>query len=161
MVSIDNVKAKVPLNVAIVGAGIGGLAAATLLDLVPEGEVLEWKLCDHASLPRWIEGKVALMGDAAHSTLPYVAQGAAQAVGDRAVLAASLAMIDSIEQIQTALKVYELVRKERAETVQMSANKTRQVLHLHDGEKQRERDEILININKGCASPDLWSDRSF
>ncbi|CAF3342337.1 unnamed protein product [Rotaria sp. Silwood1] len=105
MVSIDNVKAKVPLNVAIVGAGIGGLAAATLLDLVPEGEVLEWKLCDHASLPRWIEGKVALMGDAAHPMLPYVAQGAAQTVEDGAVLAASLAMIDSIEQIQTALKM--------------------------------------------------------
>ncbi|CAF3770655.1 unnamed protein product [Rotaria sp. Silwood1] len=75
-----------------------------LLDLVPEGEVLEWKLCDHASLLTWIEGKVVLIGDAAHPMLPYVAQGASQAVEDGAVLAACLSMIVSTEQINIALK---------------------------------------------------------
>ncbi|CAF4354075.1 unnamed protein product, partial [Rotaria sp. Silwood2] len=75
-----------------------------LLDLVPDGEVLEWKLCDHASLPTWVEGKVALIGDAAHPMLPYVAQGAAQAVEDGAVLGACLSMIVSTEQISIALK---------------------------------------------------------
>ena len=132
-----------------------------LIELVPDGEIWEWKLCDHAPLPTWIEGRVALMGDAAHPMLPYVAQGAAQAVEDAAVLAACLSMIDSTEQVNTALKVYELVRKERAETVQMSAIKTRQVLHLHDGTQQEQRDEMLRNIVNGGSSPDLWSDRSF
>ena len=96
-----------------------------LLDCVPPGEVLEWKLCDHAPLATWIEGKVVLIGDAAHPMLPYVAQGAAQAVEDAAVLGACLSMIDNKEQINTALKVYELIRKERAELVQLSAVRAR------------------------------------
>ncbi|CAF1435925.1 unnamed protein product [Rotaria magnacalcarata] len=132
-----------------------------LLECVPEGEVLEWKLCDHEPLTSWIEGKVALMGDAAHPMLPYVAQGAAQAVEDAAVLAVCLSMIESKDQIKTALQVYELVRKERAETVQTSATQTRQVLHLHDGQEQLERDNIIRNSSKGGPNPDLWSDRSF
>lgn len=132
-----------------------------LLDLVPNGEVLEWKLCDHASLATWIEGKVALIGDAAHPMLPYVAQGAAQAVEDGAVLSACLSMIDSKEEINVALKVYELVRKERAEIIHMTAAKTREVLHLPDGEKQRKRDHLLMNAGKGDTSPDFWTDKSF
>jgi salicylate hydroxylase len=132
-----------------------------LLDCVPEGEVLEWKLCDHAPLTTWIEGKVALLGDAAHPMLPYVSQGAAQAVEDGAVLSVCLAMIDSKEKINTALKVYELVRKERAETVQASAVQTRRVLHLHDGQEQEDRDEMIRNAAKGGPNPDLWSDKSF
>jgi salicylate hydroxylase len=132
-----------------------------LLDCVPEGEVLEWKLCDHAPLTTWVENKVALMGDAAHPMLPYVSQGAAQAVEDGAVLGVCLAMIDSKEQINTALKVYELVRKERAEAVQTSSDQTRRALHLHDGKEQEDRDEMIRNAAKGGPNPDLWSDKSF
>ena len=132
-----------------------------LIDCVPAGEVLEWKLCDRAPLTTWVTGKVALVGDAAHPMLPYVAQGAAQAVEDGAVLSVCLAMIESKEQINTALKVYELVRKERAEIVQASAAETRRVLHLHDGEEQKRRDDMIRNVAKGSPSPDLWSDKSF
>jgi salicylate hydroxylase len=132
-----------------------------LLDCVPEGEVLEWKLCDHEPLATWVEDKVALLGDAAHPMLPYVAQGAAQAVEDGAVLGVCLSMIDSKDQINTALKVYELVRKERAETVQASATQTRQALHLHDGKEQQDRDYMICNASKAAPNPDLWSDRSF
>ena len=132
-----------------------------LLDLVPRGEILEWKLCDHAPLATWVEGGVALLGDAAHPMLPYVAQGAAQAIEDAAVLSTCLAMITKQVDIPTALKVYELVRKERAETVQASAIQTRLSLHLHDGREQQERDEIIRNAAKGGPSPDLWSDKAF
>jgi salicylate hydroxylase len=45
--------------------------------------------------------------------------------------------------IPTRLKVYELVRKERAEKIQNSAAETRLALHLPDGEKQRQRDEAI------------------
>jgi salicylate hydroxylase len=132
-----------------------------LLDCVPEGEVLEWKLCDHEPLPTWVNDKVALVGDAAHPMLPYVAQGASQAVEDGAVLGICLAFIDSKDQINTALKVYELVRKERAETVQATAIQTRQALHLHDGKQQQDRDDMIRNAPNGAHNPDLWSDRSF
>ncbi|CAF1223470.1 unnamed protein product [Adineta steineri] len=93
--------------------------------------------------------------------LPYIAQGAAQAVEDAAVLAISLAMIDNKNQINTALKVYELLRKERAEIIQTSAVHMRQTLHLHDGKQQEERDDLIRNKVKGDCNPDLWSDESF
>ncbi|KAL8290070.1 hypothetical protein RQP46_003009 [Phenoliferia psychrophenolica] len=40
------------------------------LSFVKADEVMEWKLCDHAPLPTWIEGNVALLGDACHPMLP-------------------------------------------------------------------------------------------
>lgn len=91
--------------------------------------------------------------------LPYVAQGAAQSVEDAGVLAAVLSLISKKEDINSALQVYERVRKERAESIQKSAATTRVALHLPDGKEQRERDEKMRMANdKGNKNPDLWGD---
>ena len=84
-----------------------------LLGLVPQGEVCEWKLRVHEPLPTWVEGGVAMVGDACHPTLPHLAQGAAQAIEDSAVIAEVLAAMPSTEtgDISKALKVYEDIRK--------------------------------------------------
>jgi salicylate hydroxylase len=52
------------------------------------------------SIERWTEGRISLLGDAAHAMLPFFAQGAAQAIEDAAVLAARLhtASGDSVRQ---------------------------------------------------------------
>lgn len=50
-----------------------------------------WALLDRAPLTRWSEGRVTLLGDAAHPMFPFFAQGAAQSVEDAAVLARCLA----------------------------------------------------------------------
>jgi salicylate hydroxylase len=77
-----------------------------LLDLVEEDEIPEWQLKIHRPLISWVEGNVALMGDACHPTLPYVAQGAAQAAEDAGVLAAVLSLISNKADIHTALLIY-------------------------------------------------------
>lgn len=77
-----------------------------LLDMVEEDEVPEWQLNIHKPLVSWVEGNVTLMGDACHSTLPYIAQGAAQAVEDAGVLAAVLSLINDKADIHAALLVY-------------------------------------------------------
>ena len=79
-----------------------------LLNLVPEGNVLEWRLRVHLPLKTWVDGNVCLTGDAAHSTLPHLAQGAAQAAEDAAVLAVVLSRISKKEDVHKALKVYEV-----------------------------------------------------
>jgi salicylate hydroxylase len=89
--------------------------------------------------------------------LPYVAQGAANAIEDAGTLAMAFTCTDNID---VALKVYELVRKYRSERIQASATNTGNTLHLPDGEEQRKRDASIRAASRGAgANPDQWNDR--
>src|SRR5271163_90943 len=90
--------------------------------------------------------------------LPYVAQGAAQAVEDAAVLGIALSKITTKDDIPVVLKAYELARKERAEKVQNTAGHTRTILHMPDGEDQINRDQAFANVAVGGQNPDPWGD---
>lgn len=69
-----------------------------------------WGLFERAPLTRWVSGRVALLGDAAHPMLPWFGLGAATAVEDAVVLARALTEFDDIDE---ALRRYELARYER------------------------------------------------
>jgi salicylate hydroxylase len=78
----------------------------------------KWALMVRPPLDRWTVNRVTLLGDAAHSMLPFLAQGAIMAVEDGCVLARCLAKYDLPE----ALARYEAARKERTtRTVEGSA----------------------------------------
>ena len=126
-----------------------------LISFVPEGEINEWTLNTHLHLPQWTQNRCALVGDACHPMLPYVAQGAAQALEDAAVLAITLSLTDDVP---LALRVYENARKKRAETIQDSAARTRMTLHLPDGPEQEARDLAMGSEGK---NPDLFVDTSW
>lgn len=104
-------------------------------------ETFIWALHDRAELPRWNDGRVALLGDACHPMLPMMAQGAAQSIEDGAALASLLAAMP--DDIQGALARYELVRKPRATRLQQASANNRTRFHLHDGPAQRARDEAM------------------
>ena len=74
-------------------------------------ETFIWGLFDRAPLPRWSVGRVTLLGDACHPMLPFMAQGAAQAIEDAATLAAVLAQ--SAADVPQALRRYESLRLPR------------------------------------------------
>jgi salicylate hydroxylase len=103
-----------------------------LLNLVPEGEVLEWKLRVHKPLPNWVENNAALVGDACHPTLPHIAQGAAQAVEDAACLGVVLSKLTSKADINAALQVYQAIRKPRTDWAVMTAAENSKGLHTTD-----------------------------
>ena len=132
-----------------------------MLNLVPDGEVCEWKLRVHARLPTWVHGNVALVGDACHPTLPHLNQGAAQAIEDAAVLAVVLSRSpgQDPDSITKSLKVYEKVRKERAYTLVDLAAASSKTLHLGEGAAKEERDEqfAALKQKKGTV-PDKWAD---
>lgn len=132
-----------------------------MLNLVPDGEVCEWKLRVHSPLPTWVHGSVALVGDACHPTLPHLAQGAAQAIEDAAVLAVVISKCPDTnpENINKALKVYQEVRKERAETLVELAAASGRALHLGEGAAKAERDKQFAALKeKKGAVPDKWAD---
>src|SRR5690242_14006915 len=87
-------------------------------------ETFVWGLFDRAPLPRWSFGRVTLLGDACHPMLPFLAQGAAQAIEDGATLAA---VLSQTKDVVAALKHYEQLRKPRTAAIQAVArgNKTR------------------------------------
>lgn len=134
-----------------------------MLNLVPEGEVCEWKLRIHSPLPTWVHNSTALVGDACHPTLPHLAQGAAQAIEDAAVLGVVLGRLPDVspESINKALRVYETVRKERAETLVELAAASARTLHISDdneaAKKKRDAEFAAVKDGKGRV-PDKWAD---
>lgn len=104
-----------------------------------------WALLDRDPLPRWTNGPVALLGDAAHPMFPFFAQGAAQAMEDAAVLAGCLA--GQPEDPSAALRRYEELRRPRATRVQQSSRGRAESNHLPDGPAQRARDASFMSEN--------------
>jgi salicylate hydroxylase len=102
------------------------------------GHVARWSVLDRAPLPRWVHGRIALLGDAAHPMLPFYAQGAGQAVEDAAALAACLAT--GPWDPPAALARYERVRMPRASRVQEASRGRIPHHHLPDGPEQQARD---------------------
>jgi 6-hydroxynicotinate 3-monooxygenase len=80
-------------------------------------DVHKWALVDRDSLDRWAQGNVTLLGDACHPMTPYMAQGAAMAMEDAAVLSRCL---DGAERdgIAAAFRRFEATRKQRTTRVQ-------------------------------------------
>ncbi|HWC30918.1 MAG TPA: FAD-dependent monooxygenase [Dehalococcoidia bacterium] len=75
----------------------------------------KWAILDRDPLPVWSEGRVVLLGDACHPMTPYMAQGAATAMEDAAVLARCFEAADDIE---SAFQLYEAHRKPRTSRIQ-------------------------------------------
>ncbi|KAK4542358.1 hypothetical protein LTR36_006814 [Oleoguttula mirabilis] len=77
-----------------------------------------WELLDMEKMPSFINGRLALIGDAAHPFLPHQGQGGGQAIEDAIALAAVLPLGTSASDIPDRLQIYEQCRYERAHKVQ-------------------------------------------
>jgi salicylate hydroxylase len=93
--------------------------------------VFKWALFDRLPLERWTRGRVALLGDAAHPMLPYMAQGAGQSIEDAAVLAHCL-MAAAGDELPGALEAYATRRYERTAAVQAASREAGQLVRLTD-----------------------------
>ncbi len=70
----------------------------------------KWALLGREPLPRMHQGRVALLGDAAHPMLPFMAQGANMAIEDALVLARCL---EAHDEVPAALRAYDAARRAR------------------------------------------------
>lgn len=98
-----------------------------LRDLMTAGDWRRWPLVERPALAAWTNGPIALLGDAAHPMLPFLAQGAAQAIEDAAALARALAIHATIEQ---GLAAYQAARLARARRVQIASHRQAGIYHL-------------------------------
>ncbi|KAI4181878.1 MAG: hypothetical protein L6R41_006351 [Letrouitia leprolyta] len=132
-----------------------------LLGLVQETS--KWRLQNSEELESWSHtaGKFVLLGDACHATLPYLAQGAAQAVEDGAVLGALFDKLEHTSQLHDALIIYERLRKSRTTAVVKGSTHLQDVFHMPDGPRQQERDWQLTQMEPFEGYPNPWADPVF
>jgi salicylate hydroxylase len=100
------------------------------------GRINKWALFDRDPMSAWSRGRATLIGDAAHPMLPFLAQGANQALEDAWVLAAALARDPS----PTALQAYEAARLPRTSRIQLATRARAQTMHEASAWKRFLRD---------------------
>ncbi len=86
-----------------------------------------WGLFRHAVAQNWHKGRLALLGDAAHPTLPFLAQGANLAIEDAYVLSAAC---DATLNLDSGLARYQALRRPRVERAIAAANRNAVNYHL-------------------------------
>src|SRR5262245_15390121 len=99
----------------------------TLIENMDRDSCFKWALFDRPPMPKWSTERITLLGDACHPTLPFMAQGAAMAIEDAAVLAQCVA---SATDIPSALVRYEALRRDRTARIQAGSRRNARVFHL-------------------------------
>ncbi|MFJ4478800.1 FAD-dependent oxidoreductase [Streptomyces xanthochromogenes] len=96
-----------------------------------------WPLYDAPPPPSFTSRRTALAGDAAHSMLPFMAQGANQAIEDAAALA------NHLTGSTRPLAAYEASRRPRTQRIHQLSRTNSHLFHLPDGPEQQQRDQHL------------------
>ena len=109
-------------------AGVRHLAPELAGFLAVAAEWKSWGLFETEPLASWSNGRVALLGDAAHPVLPFLAQGGALALEDALTLAAEVARTQA--DIPAALAAYAAARKRRTGRVASASRRNGQIYHM-------------------------------
>jgi salicylate hydroxylase len=116
--------------------------ARQLIDLPKDWK--RWATADREPIGQWVFGRAALLGDAAHPTLQYLAQGACMALEDAVTLGEALRRHNN--DFESAFAHYQRSRVARTARVILSAREMGRIFHAKDVER------LVRN--------DLWRDRS-
>lgn len=125
-----------------------------MLDAADRNECYRWALNNRKPIYNWSTSRVTLMGDAAHPTLPFLAQGACMAIEDGCVVARALEGAGSVPE---ALQIYQRARVDRCARVVNESTEHGGLYHIVDAEEMRkafaskniakERNEWLYNYD--------------
>jgi salicylate hydroxylase len=117
-------------------ADLAGWHAAiqTIVDAADKDQCFRWSLHNRPPIRNWSTRRTTLLGDAAHPTLPYLAQGAAMAIEDAAVLTRALRAAPSIPD---ALQLYQRNRVDRTARIVEQSTQNRALFHLRSADEIR------------------------
>jgi len=117
---------KTPAHSGEVPKRLPGVCKELSLLLAAPASWTRWPGTDLGALPQWTRGRVALLGDAAHATLPFLAQGAVMALEDAVVLARETARGPDLPE---AFRAYERQRRERTAKIQEQSRSMSRIYH--------------------------------
>lgn len=121
-----------------------------MLRHTPAREIIRTDLYDLTPLRHWTQGRVALLGDAAHAMTPNLGQGGAQAIEDAYVLAEELARSRDPAE---AFRAYERVRLPKVRWIVKTAARLGWIAHLRARPLEMARNWMMKNtpqrVNEG------------
>jgi salicylate hydroxylase len=106
----------------------------TVIDLAERDACYRWSLFYRPPITNWSTRRATLLGDSVHPTLPYLAQGAAMAIEDAAVLTRALGMAD----VPEALQIYQRNRIGRTTRIMEGSSGNRELFHMRDQQQLRQ-----------------------
>ena len=105
-----------------------------VIETVDRDQCFRWALNNREPAMVWSTPRVTMLGDAVHATLPYMAQGAAMAIEDAAVLARALELEAPLTE---QLHIYERHRAPRTARVVRESTEMGELYHIHDADEMR------------------------
>jgi len=124
-------------------------AIQTVIDAADRQQCYRWSLHNRRPVRGWSTARATLIGDAAHPTLPYLAQGAAMAIEDGVVLARALA---ATGEVTAALELYQRNRMDRTARIVEQSSENRKLFHLRSEAEIR---QVFGRRNEG-ADRNRW-----
>jgi salicylate hydroxylase len=106
-----------------------------IIETVDRSQCFRWALNNRPPSMTWSTARVTMLGDAVHATLPYMAQGAAMAIEDAAVLARA---IELDVPLQERLRIYEKHRAPRTARVVEESTEMGELYHISNAEEMRQ-----------------------
>ncbi len=116
-----------------------------VIDKADRDQCFRWSLFYRPPIANWSTRRATMLGDAVHATLPYLAQGAAMAIEDGAVLTRALGMTADIAE---ALQIYQRNRIERTSRIVKGSSANRDLFHMRDQQALR---RAFANRDEGAA----------
>ena len=110
-----------------------------------------WKIAELPVMEKYTSprGRIVLLGDAAHAVQPFAGQGANMSIEDSACLATLLGLIESKQEISTALEVYDAIRVPRLARLRQIIQTNIDTFGAADGPSQERRDTAMKKFVAG------------
>ena len=123
--------------------------ARDILTLALGNSTLNWRLADHDHAPFHSCGNVCMIGDAAHATMPFNGQRAAQSIEDAAMLTALFEHVTELAQVEKAFAVYDELRRPRTQKVVELSREFGRMYAFFDEEVRDDLDEMKKRLGDG------------
>ena len=125
--------------------------------LLSKASPLKWGLFHHPHTSTYYRGRVVLLGDSAHASLPFQAAGAAQGLEDALVLSSMLAELGKLHKnninagqyVEAGLEAYDSVRRPRAQKQLEQAAEVQRMLFFQHEEAGDDMSKILPMLQRG------------
>jgi 2-polyprenyl-6-methoxyphenol hydroxylase-like FAD-dependent oxidoreductase len=119
------------------------------IEATPEESIGRTDIYDLDALPTWVDGRVVLIGDAAHAITPNRGRGAAEALEDAVALSDCLGDVGSLAdgaQVRSALQEFERRRREPAIKIQKSTRQIGEIANWSNPVKCTIRNVLMKNV---------------